>query len=46
MKKELVSGQNIDNSSKYNIQFTGIFAEKMWVGFANAEATQIFQQKY
>ena len=26
---ELVSGQNVNCSSKYNIKFTGIFAEKM-----------------
>ena len=32
--------------SKYNILLTGIFAEKMWVAFANAKATHIFPQKY
>ena len=26
---ELVSGQNVNCSSKYNTRFTGIFAEKM-----------------
>ena len=26
---ELISGQNVNCSSKYNILFTGIFAEKM-----------------
>ena len=31
---ELVSGQNVNCSSKSNIKFTGIFAEKMWVAFA------------
>ena len=28
------------------IALIGIFAEKMWVAFANAKATHIFQQKY
>ena len=29
---EFVSGQNVNCSSKYNLLFTGIFAEKkMWV---------------
>ena len=36
---KLVSGQNVNCSSKYNIKFTGIFAEKMWV-------LTFFQQKY
>ena len=29
----------------YNILSTGIFAEKMWVAFANAKATHIFSAK-
>ena len=34
---ELVSGQNVNCSSKYNIYFTGIYdAEKILVAFANA----------
>ena len=33
------------SSSKYNTKFTGIFAEKMWVAFANAKATHIFFSK-
>ena len=41
---ELVSGQNINSSSKYNIKFTRIFAEKkMWVAFT--KATHIFSAK-
>ena len=42
---ELVSGQNINCSSKYSIKFTGIFDEKMWVALANAKATHIFSAK-
>ena len=42
---DLVSGQNINCSSKDNTKFTGIFAEKMWVAFANAKATLIFSAK-
>ena len=45
----LVIGQNVTCSNKYSysIKFTGIFAEKkMWVAFANAKSTHIFQQKY
>ena len=38
---ELISGQNVNCFSKY-FKFTGIFAEKMWVAFANAKATHIF----
>ena len=30
----LFSGQNVNCSSKYNIEFTGIFAEKIWVVFS------------
>ena len=30
---ELVSGQNVNCSSKYNIYLSSIFAEKMWVAF-------------
>ena len=29
----------------YNISFTGTFAEKMWVAFANAKATHILSAK-
>ena len=32
-------------SSKYNIYFIGILAGKIWVAFANAEATHIFSTK-
>ena len=39
---ELISGQNVKCSSKYNIKFTGIFAEEMWVA---AKATHIFSAK-
>ena len=38
--KELVGGQNVNCSSKYNTKFTGIFAEKMQKLFT------FFQQKY
>ena len=34
---------NKNCSSKYNIKFTGFFAEKMWVAFA--KATHIFFSK-
>ena len=43
---KLVSGRNVNCSSKYNILVTSIFAEKkMWVAFANAKATHIFPAK-
>ena len=34
---KLISSQNVKCSNKYNIKFTGIFPEKMWVAFANAK---------
>ena len=44
---ELVSGQIVNCSYKYNTIFTGSFAEKKWVAVANANAnaTYIFFSK-
>ena len=35
-----------DCSSKYNILFTGIFAEKMWVALQMQKLLTFLQQKY
>ena len=44
---EHVSGQNVNCSTKYNIYFTNIFAEKKNVSsFSNANVTHIFFSKY
>ena len=46
LANKLISGKNVNCSSKYSTEFTGIFAEKMWVAFAKPKLLAFFQQKY